>query len=62
VWTEYMSNPSKVEYMIFPRMEALSEVLWSRQEDKNYPDFRKRLDTQLKRYDLWKVKYGKIVE
>ena len=62
VWTEYMSNPAKVEYMIFPRMEALSEVLWSRQEDKNYIDFRKRLDTQLKRYDLWKVKYGKIVE
>ena len=61
VWTEYMSNPAKVEYMIFPRMEALSEVLWSRQEDKNYIDFRERLNTQLKRYDLWKVKHGKIL-
>ena len=24
-----MSNPQKVEYMVFPRMTALSEVLWS---------------------------------
>ena len=29
VWTEYMGNERKVEYMIFPRMSALSEVLWS---------------------------------
>ncbi|MFM9587684.1 family 20 glycosylhydrolase, partial [Streptomyces caniscabiei] len=29
VWTEYITNPNKVEYMIFPRMSALSEVLWS---------------------------------
>ena len=29
VWTEYMKNPRKVEYMIFPRLSALSEVLWT---------------------------------
>ncbi len=29
VWSEYMSNPRKVEYMLFPRLSALSEVLWS---------------------------------
>ncbi|MBS1667448.1 MAG: beta-N-acetylhexosaminidase [Bacteroidetes bacterium] len=58
VWTEYMSNPAKVEYMIFPRMSAVSEVLWSRLEDKNFDDFLRRLQTQYKRYDLWKVKYN----
>jgi hexosaminidase len=29
LWTEYIHYPSRVEYMIFPRMSALSEVLWS---------------------------------
>lgn len=59
VWTEYMKNPSKVEYMVFPRMSALSEVLWSPKEKKNWKDFEKRLQTQFKRYDLWKANYSK---
>jgi hexosaminidase len=59
VWSEYMGNPRKVEYMIFPRMSALSEVLWSPKEKKNWPDFETRLNTQFKRYDLWKADYSK---
>ncbi|HMH23717.1 MAG TPA: family 20 glycosylhydrolase, partial [Puia sp.] len=57
VWTEYMTNPRKVEYMIFPRMSALAEVLWSPKEQRNWPDFEKRLQTQYKRYGLWGVNY-----
>jgi hexosaminidase len=57
VWTEYMGNERKVEYMIFPRMAALSEVLWSKKKDS--ADFEKRLMTQFKRYDLWKANYSK---
>ena len=59
VWTEYMNNSSKVEYMIFPRMAALSEVLWTAKERKNQQDFEKRLIQQFKRYDMWKVNYSK---
>jgi len=59
LWTEYISNPAKVQYMIFPRMSALSEVLWSPKEKKSWNDFEKRLETQFKRYDLWKVNYSK---
>lgn len=58
VWSEYMSNPSKVQYMVFPRMTALSEVAWSGKDKKNWADFQQRLQTQYKRYDLWKVKYN----
>ena len=57
VWTEYMGNERKVEYMIFPRMSALSEVLWSQKKDSS--DFLKRLITQFKRYDLWKANNSK---
>jgi hexosaminidase len=58
LWTEYIKNPRKVEYMVFPRMSALSEVLWSPKEKRNWSDFEKRLQTQFKRYDLWKANYS----
>jgi hexosaminidase len=59
LWTEYIAYPSKVEYMVFPRMSALSEVLWSPKEKRDWNDFEKRLQTQFKRYDLWKANYSK---
>lgn len=59
VWTEYMNNTSKIEYMIFPRMAALSEVLWTAKERKNKEDFEKRLMQQFKRYEQWKANYSK---
>ena len=70
VWTEYMTNPRKIEYMIFPRTAALCEVAWSPKsigssgEKKNpiaigWSDFEKRLQVQFKRYDLWKTNYSK---
>lgn len=57
MWTEYMKNPRKVEYMLFPRMAALSEVLWLPPANRNFDDFKTRLNTQLKRYDLWDINY-----
>jgi len=59
VWSEYMSNPAKVEYMIFPRLSALSEVLWSPKAKKNWTDFEKRMQVQFKRYELWDAKYSR---
>jgi hexosaminidase len=59
VWTEYMRYPSKVEYQIFPRMSALSEVLWTSKEKKNWADFEKRLHSQYKRYGMWGTNYSK---
>ncbi len=57
LWTEYVSNPAKAEYMLFPRLAALSEVLWSPKESRNWDDFQKRMPDVLKRYDLWNVNY-----
>ena len=59
VWTEYMSNPSKVEYMIFPRMSALSEVLWSQASLRNWKDFERRIPLLYKRYESWRASYSK---
>jgi hexosaminidase len=59
LWTEYIKNPGKFEYMLLPRLAALSEVLWSPKEKKSWDDFEKRLQVQFRRYDLWKVNYSK---
>lgn len=58
VWTEYMANTKKVEYMIFPRLSALSEVAWSMPQQKDWPSFEKRLQIQLMRYKLWGFNYN----
>ncbi|MCB9346429.1 MAG: family 20 glycosylhydrolase [Lewinellaceae bacterium] len=44
VWTEYMPDAQKVEYMVFPRIAALSEVVWAKGE-KNWYGFGKSWDT-----------------
>ena len=58
VWTEYMQTEKQVEYMAFPRVVALSEVVWSSPENKNYSDFINRLEQYQKRLDLLDVNYA----
>jgi hexosaminidase len=59
VWTEYMGSQAKLEYMLFPRLSALSEVLWSPRDLRDWNDFQKRLPAQFKRYERWKANYSK---
>ena len=58
VWTEYMKTSEKVEYMAFPRMVALSEVVWSSPESRDYENFKKRLVNYQNRLDILKVNYA----
>ena len=59
VWTEYMPTWDRVEYKVLPRMTALSEVVWSSKEGKNWDDFRMRLQHMAKRYDALGYTYAK---
>ena len=58
LWTEYIKNTRKVEYQLFPRLSALSEVVWSPKEKRNWNDFEKRLQVQFRRYDLLGINYS----
>lgn len=58
VWTEYITTFSQVEYMSIPRMCALSEVLWTQPESKNYRKFIERLEMHSKLLDRMKVNYA----
>ena len=62
VWTEYMRYPSKVEYMIFPRMAALAEVLWTPKEKKNWKDFERRLPVIVEILNDCKINYCQAYE
>lgn len=59
VWTEYMEYPSKVEYMIFPRIEALSEILWSSKENRSWEEFEPRMLAAMERYKKQKINFSK---
>jgi hexosaminidase len=60
LWTEYMPGPKQVEYMAFPRLTALAEVLWTAPERKNYSDFLTRLDEHLRRLSILDVAYRPV--
>jgi len=59
VWTEYMAFPSKVEYMIFPRLSALSEVLWSPKAIKSWDGFKAKTRSLYQHYKMWDTNYFK---
>jgi hexosaminidase len=57
LWTEYVPTPSHAEYMLLPRMIALSEVLWSPKEARDWDGFVARLPAQFTRLDALGVNY-----
>ncbi len=57
IWTEYLETPAAVEYMAFPRMLALAEVVWTPQADREFNDFEARLAAHLPLLDKQNVNY-----
>jgi hexosaminidase len=58
VWTEYIPTPDHAEYMAVPRMLAIAEIGWSPEENRNWEDFRERLNSQFLRLDYMNVNYS----
>ncbi len=61
VWTEYMDNPSHVDYMVFPRACALSEVLWTPATKRSWGDFARRVKHHFKVLEVLGVNYAKSI-
>ena len=61
VWTEYMKTSSHVEYMVLPRLPALSEVVWTPRELKDFADFLERMKHHRTRYDIMNMNYAKHI-
>ena len=61
LWAEYIPTKEHMEYMIYPRILALSEVAWSAVENKNYDEFHGRAlkaieDLRAKGYNTFDLK------
>jgi hexosaminidase len=57
VWTEYLPNPKRVEYMAYPRLTALAEVVWTPRERKDYANYLQRLKQHLRRLEALDVAF-----
>jgi len=58
LWSERTPEP-EVDNNVYPRLCALSEVVWTPAENRNWGDFSRRLDVHLKRLDALGVDYYK---
>ncbi|WP_460219207.1 beta-N-acetylhexosaminidase [Psychroserpens sp. MEBiC05023] len=58
IWTEYMPTHNQVEYMAFPRILAMSEVLWSNSKTKDFTAFAQRVEHFNKRLDALNINYA----
>ena len=59
LWTEFVTEAAHVEYMLLPRILALSEVLWTNPSNKNWNDFNQRLKFHFKAFDQKGLNYSK---
>lgn len=57
VWTEYMPDEAQVEYMVFPRLLALSEVAWTPRALRDSTSFLRRLPARLEALDARGIGY-----
>jgi hexosaminidase len=57
LWTEYVTSSKLAEYMIFPRICALAEAVWTPPENKNFEDFTRRLSAHKRCLDDMDILY-----
>ena len=58
LWTEYIKTTEHAEYMLLPRLAAVSEVQWSAPENRDFDDFSVRLRNLVPLYDLYGCNYA----
>ena len=61
LWTEYVTSEEFLEYMLLPRMCALSEVQWCNADRKDYTRFDASLDHTFQMLDVMGYTYAKHV-
>ena len=59
LWTEYIPDIRQTEYMAYPRVCALSEIVWTPAEQKSYNQFLNRLREHSKRLEILNVNFAR---
>lgn len=58
LWTENIATFEHLQYMMLPRLAALSEALWSEPANRNWNHFKTKLGAQIDRYRALKYHYS----
>ncbi|WP_372802544.1 family 20 glycosylhydrolase [Lutibacter sp.] len=58
LWTEQITSLNHIQYMILPRISALSEALWTPSTQKNKEKFIDKLDVQFDRFQELGYEYA----
>jgi hexosaminidase len=59
MWGEWIPTVERMEHQIFPRLAAYAEVGWTWLDRKDFASFKKRLNDQLKRWELQGIAYAR---
>ena len=59
LWTETVATRQDLDHLIFPRFLGLAEVSWSRQKQRSWPTYEKRLKAHLERLNALGIEYYK---
>lgn len=60
MWTEYVPDMKKLEFLTFPRLGAISEKAWSPKGCSTFLSFTDKADTYYKLLDAHKIGYAPI--
>lgn len=58
LWSEHVPTESHSQYMLFPRLIALAETVWSSKASRDWDDFSKRLQSAFQRYKYLGINYA----
>jgi len=57
IWTERIQNDMRLDFMTHPRLSALAESAWTKAENKNTVDFKRRLKPLLNNFEKQGIYY-----
>ena len=61
LWTEYIPTDSHLEYMLLPRLSALSEIQWCEPAGKDYDRFLRNMEGMAEIYEILDYNYAKHI-
>lgn len=59
-WTEWIVNESALQFAVYPKIFAVSEISWTDDSNKNYKDFYKRLEFFKMYMDSKNINYTRV--
>ncbi|MFN3996548.1 beta-N-acetylhexosaminidase [Algoriphagus sp.] len=59
LWTETVTNRADIDYLVFPRLAAIAEVAWTKEDRRSWESFKSRIPDHGKKWDIQGVGYYK---